>query len=66
MSNHNKMKEKLQKKRKCFRVLCTCFFEQEDIHLKDPYVSSGSWKKRKKLFNYYDNIILPEIIENLL
>lgn len=42
MSKHGKMKEKLQKKRKSFRVLCTYFFEQEDMHLQDPYVSSWS------------------------
>lgn len=49
MSNHGKMKEKLQKKSKGFRVLCTYFFEQEDMHLQDLYDSSWSRMKRNTL-----------------
>lgn len=49
MSNLGKMKEKLQKKSKGFRALCTYFFEQEDMHLQDLYVSSWSWMERNSL-----------------
>lgn len=48
-SNHGKMKQQLQKKRKSFEVLCTWFFWTEDSDLQDPYVSSWSWMKRHVL-----------------
>lgn len=53
MSNHGKMKEKLQEKRKIFRALCSYFFEQKDLNLQDLYVSSWS-RMKKTFFNYYD------------
>lgn len=47
VSNHDKMKEKLQKKRKSFKVLCPCFFFKQKTQISKIHMSAvgPEWKE---------------------